>query len=177
MIQGALLVCPNIARPTIEENGNEHHDQLTYSISSIFKKLDTLRNKGGDTTELYSEVKKLYFGNNGKKLGGREFVSIIERIQGKTALLRGLSMGKRGDYSARTVVGTDPSLRFGQIRIPKVWASVLTKKITVTDFNIKYLQELLNKGQITHTYDYGIHLRRPCLPGRILKIGDEVERW
>ena len=183
MIQGGILVCPNIARPPIEENGNEHHDQLTYSFSNIFKKVDGLKDGRGTVEDLYSEVKKLYFGNGGKKLGGREYVSIIERLQGKTSLMRGLSMGKRGDYSARTVAGTDPSLKFGQIRIPKVWACVLTKRITVTNFNIEHLQVLLNGGQITHTYDFGVNLRSPVNMAnqltnpRILKIGDKVERW
>jgi len=180
MIMRGILVPPIIARPPIYEGGSIHYDQLTYMYITIMKKVMSIAaGKPGAVSELYTTVKQLIFKTEGKKMGMREFLSIVERIQGKTALLRGLLMGKRVNYCGRTVAGPDPSLKYGQIRLPEVWANVLTKKITVTDFNIHNMQALLEAGKITHITPKKTGLRK-YYDARFqykLKPGDKVERW
>lgn len=180
MIMRSILVPPVIARPPIYENGGTHHDQLTHTYINIMRKVMDIQNgKSGATGELYKAVKHLIFKSDAKKTGGREFLSIVERIQGKAALLRALLMGKRVNYCGRTVAGPDPSLRYGQIRIPESWAAVLTKRVTVTRFNIHHLAALLAAGRITHITFKDTGLRKfydPRFKYR-LRIGDQVDRW
>ncbi len=180
LIMKGILVIPIIARPPVTEGGVIHYDQITHMYSTIFRNADKLKQgEPGAQKELYTSVKQLIFKTEGKKLGTREFLSIVERIQGKTALLRGLLMGKRVNYCGRTVAGPDPSLRYGQIRIPQSWAKILTKPIKVTDYNIHNLTALLEAGKITHIKLKRTGLRKYYDPERRerLQIGDVVERW
>lgn len=180
MILRGILVPPVIARPPVFEGGAVHHDQLTHMYVTIMRKvMNIAAGKAGANSELYPAVKQLFFKTEGKKMGMRDFLSIVERIQGKNALLRGLLMGKRNNYCGRTVAGPDPSLRFGQIRIPESWAPVLTKKVKVTNFNIHNLTALLEAGRITHITLKKTGNRKYYNPQYRyrLQIGDIVERW
>ena len=180
MIMRGCLVPPVIARPPVYEGGAIHHDQLTHMFVTIMRKVMNIASgKPGAVGELYTSVKQLIFKTEGKKMGMREFLSIVERIQGKNALLRGLLMGKRDNYCGRTVAGPDPSLRYGQVRLPESWAPILTKKITVTQFNIHNLTALLEAGKITHITSKRTGLRKYYDPKyrHRLQIGDKVERW
>jgi DNA-directed RNA polymerase II subunit RPB1 len=181
MILRGILVPPVIARPPVYEAGMISHDQLTHMYVVIMRKVINLSNgkSGGSSLDLYTSVKQLIFKTEGKKMGMREFLSIVERIQGKTALLRGLLMGKRDNYCGRTVAGPDSSLKYGQIRLPEVWAPILTKRITVTDYNLKELTLLLESGKITHITLKRTGLRKYYDPKykHRLQIGDKVERW
>jgi len=48
-------------------------------------------------------------------------------------------MGKRVDFSGRTVIGPDPNLALDQVGVPKSIAMNLTYPETVTNFNIHKL--------------------------------------
>lgn len=179
LIMYGCLVPPTTVRPPLMEGTTKREDKLTHMYVGIKKKVDSIRNGKSDSKELYSLIKQLIFKSETNKLGIKDFKSIIERIQGKEELIRGLSMGKRGDYCGRTVAGPDPSLEFGQIRLPQVWARLLTKRNTVTKFNIKYLQNLFDIGQIVCKISSKTGLRKGILGRKSykLKIGNVVERW
>ena len=49
---------------------------------------------------------------------GKSIKSISERLKGKEGRLRGNLMGKRVDFSARTVITPDPNLRLDQLGVP-----------------------------------------------------------
>ena len=55
-------------------------------------------------------------------------------------------MGKRVDFSARTVITPDPNLALDQVGVPKSIAQNLTFPEIVTPFNIDKLQQLVAKG-------------------------------
>ena len=59
-------------------------------------------------------------------------------------------MGKRVDFSARTVITADPNLSIDQVGVPKSVASRLTVPVTVTAFNINELQALVDRGPESH---------------------------
>lgn len=177
MILRAVLVPPVIARPPVYGGGTMHHDQLTGVYISIVKKADAASK--GQSTDLYSTIRQLiHKTQDAKKIGTRDFLSIVERIQGKYALLRGLLMGKRNDYCARTVAGPDSSLKFGQISLPESWASSLTKRVKVTHFNRDSLEKLLQEDKITHIIlaKSGLKKFYNSKSGYKLQIGDSVER-
>jgi DNA-directed RNA polymerase beta' subunit len=77
-------------------------------------------------------------------------LSFIEEISNKHGTIRGHSMGKRVDFSGRTVASPGADIKFGWIGVPREMARKLTVPETVASFNIKNLQALLDAGKITY---------------------------
>ena len=67
---------------------------------------------------------------------GRPLKSIKQRLKGKEGRVRGNLMGKRVDFSARTVITPDPNLRIDQVGVPRTIAQNMTYPEIVTPFNI-----------------------------------------
>ena len=65
---------------------------------------------------------------------------------GKEGRIRGNLMGKRVDFSARTVITADPNLSIDQVGVPKLVAARLTVPVPVTPFNIQDLKELVARS-------------------------------
>jgi DNA-directed RNA polymerase II subunit RPB1 len=93
---------------------------------------------------------------------GRPVKAIRARLKGKEGRLRGNLMGKRVDFSARTVITGDPNLELDEVGVPRSIAMNLTyperglsfilapsaysSPPPVTPHNIAYLQELVRNG-------------------------------
>lgn len=78
---------------------------------------------------------------------GKPLKAIKARLKGKEGRIRGNLMGKRVDFSARTVITPDPNLRIDEVGVPRTIAQNMTFPEIVTPFNIdKYDDELkINK--------------------------------
>ena len=59
-------------------------------------------------------------------------------------------MGKRVDFSARTVISGDPNLELDQVGVPKSIAKTLTYPEVVTPYNIDRLTQLVRNGPNEH---------------------------
>lgn len=191
MILRALPVIPPIARPPVIQNGEEMIDDLTQMYIHIIRLKIKLEQDRDETerkdtiAQLFRYVSHFIDNTDGTMGQGRHKVykSIKERIQGKEEAIRGSLMGKRVNYSGRTVISPDPSLKFGQMRIPKAMAPVLTVNVVVAQFNRKEMQDLLAEGKITYITPIGGKFpgrRRQVLESNrnmILQLGDKVERW
>lgn len=219
MIMRALIVTPPITRLPDMRNGVIIPSETTTVYAKIVKTNNEIQNGGRKRfqsvtdiethkqtliSNLYQQIKHLFENSGSEYSTGTSFKSFKELIQGKRAIIRDLLMGKRNNFSARTVLGPAPSLKFGQIAIPSVFASSLTTKENVCQYNIEYLTGLLEeteyykvkkfqavkssklikvKGRkITHI-KYGPLREHPgdlitLLPGKKydLKYGDEVWR-
>jgi len=81
------------------------------------------------------------------KTGGIAPQSISKRIQGKTGRVRCNLMGKRVDFSARTVITVDPYINIDEVGVPVKIAKELTIPEEVTYNNIKYLSKLVQNGR------------------------------
>jgi DNA-directed RNA polymerase II subunit RPB1 len=81
------------------------------------------------------------------KTGGRSIKSISDRIKGKAGRMRCNLMGKRVDFSARSVITSDPYIDIDMVGIPKKIAMELTIPEEVTPYNIKYLTGLVKNGR------------------------------
>ena len=81
---------------------------------------------------------------------GRPHKSISERLKTKEGRIRGNLMGKRVDFSARTVITGDPNLKINQVGVPRSIASNLTFPEIVTPFNIDELTQLVKNGANTY---------------------------
>ena len=86
-------------------------------------------------------------------------------MNGKDGLFRNNLSGKRGDFTARTVIGPDPRLRADEIAIPEEFAEKLTFPERVNAINIKKLEELVNNNKANFvkrdgkTYDLKFNLK------------------
>ena len=72
--------------------------------------------------------------------------SVSSRLKGKEGRIRGNLMGKRVNFSGRTVISPDPSLSMDQLRVPIKIAINLTIPEIVTPYNIEYLRGLVKNG-------------------------------
>lgn len=74
---------------------------------------------------------------------GRPLKSIKQRLKGKEGRVRGNLMGKRVDFSARTVITPDPNLQIDQVGVPRSIAANMTFPEIVTPFNIDRYQKVV----------------------------------
>ncbi|CAJ0761119.1 4176_t:CDS:1, partial [Entrophospora sp. SA101] len=81
---------------------------------------------------------------------GRPLKSIRARLKGKEGRLRGNLMGKRVDFSARTVITGDPNISVDEVGVPRSIAQNLTFPELVTPFNLPHLQSLVERGPTEH---------------------------
>ena len=72
-----------------------------------------------------------------KQQSGRPIKSICTRLKAKEGRIRGNLMGKRVDFSARTVITPDPTIDIDQLGVPWSIALNLTYPETVTPYNIE----------------------------------------
>ena len=63
-------------------------------------------------------------------------------------------MGKRVDYSGRTVITADPILSMQQVGVPRSIAANLTVREMVTSFNRDRLHRLVARGPRQHPGKY-----------------------
>ena len=84
---------------------------------------------------------------NEQKIGGKPAKSISERLKGKTGRIRGNLMGKRVDFSARTVITSDPNIQINELGVPIKMAMNLTFPEIVTIDNKLRLSKLINNGR------------------------------
>lgn len=83
-----------------------------------------------------------------KSGSGNAAKSITYRFKGgKTGRIRGNLQGKRVDYSARTVITSDPNNNLDELGVPVKIAKTITYPETVTPYNIQYLTELVKRGR------------------------------
>ncbi len=68
---------------------------------------------------------------------GRPLLSIGQRLKGKSGRVRGNLMGKRVDFSARTVISGDPNIAIDELGVPWSIALNMTYPEIVTQHNFE----------------------------------------
>ena len=81
-----------------------------------------------------------------KVRSGQPIKSIRERLKGKGGRVRSNLMGKRVDFSARTVIGGDSQIGMDEVAVPRSIASNMTFPEMVTSFNIEKLRRAVENG-------------------------------
>ena len=162
MICQTFAVPPPSVRPSVKHDAQQRsEDDLTHIIINIIKTNNTLKDKLlqnvpqkiiDDWTSVLQYYIATMFDNKISgaspitQRSGRALKSISERHKGKTGRVRGNLMGKRVDYSARSVITPDPELSITEIGVPLKIAKNLTKPVTVTEENMNYLYYLVHNG-------------------------------
>ncbi|KAJ3172288.1 DNA-directed RNA polymerase II subunit rpb1 [Geranomyces variabilis] len=166
MLISVLPVPPMAVRPAVSMDGvATNQDDLTHKLRDIVLVNNTLRahETDGAPAHILTEYENLlqyhvatYMDNDiagipaALQKSGRPLKSIRARLKGKEGRLRGNLMGKRVDFSARTVITGDPHLSIDQVGVPRSIARNLTFPETVTQYNIHQLQEMVRNGPMEH---------------------------
>lgn len=187
-----ILVPPLHVRPSVMmESVVKSQDDLTHKLVEIVKTNNNLLKKTQDCMKqefinLLQFHVNTYFDNEipghlqATHRTGRVIKGISQRLKAKEGRIRGNLMGKRVDFSARTVITAEPNIDLDQLGVPEEVAKTLTYPEKVTSLNIERLQETVNKGP--DTIDGARYVIREdmkkdlrfCKP--VIEIGDIVER-
>ena len=161
MIIKNLAVCPPQVRPSVSVDSSlRSQDDLTHQYNQILISNENLKNEklNNATDATYqSRFDSLQFAvatlmNNdltygrANKKSGQPIKAIYARLKGKEGRVRGNLMGKRVDYSARSVISPDPNLQVDELGVPLSIAMNLTFPEVVTDLNIDKLKQLVING-------------------------------
>ncbi|KAL9230059.1 hypothetical protein vseg_005452 [Gypsophila vaccaria] len=161
MILQVLPIPPPPVRPSVMVNTSRSEDDLTHQLAMIIRHNDILRRqeRNGAPAHIITEFSQLlqfhiatYFDNElpglprATQRSGRPIKSICNRLKAKEGRVRGNLVGKRVDFSARTVITPDPNINIDQLGVPWSIALNLTYPETVTPYNIERLKELVDNG-------------------------------
>lgn len=157
MIMERLLVIPYCSRPDLNQGSKFVPDDLTLMYIDILKRVIDY-NSSSNEVDKDAALKDLYFKighfmkNDGRynRGGSKIYTDLKTRLQGKRAVIRGHTMGKRVDFSGRTVVGPGAFLRVDEVGLPRKIATKLTRPIEVNEMNRAELQSKYEAGKITH---------------------------
>jgi len=166
MICQVLAIPPPAVRPSVKHDSQQRsEDDVTHIIVNILKSNKTLQEKiqtnaSANVINDWTTVLQYYLATlvDNKIPGvaavvqrsGRPLKSIKERLVGKHGRVRGNLMGKRVDFSARSVITPDPNLSLQQLGVPIAIAKNITKPVTVNARNIKFLEKLVLNGPDVH---------------------------
>ena len=147
MIWRDFPVIPLCTRPYVMAGGNISDDDLTAQLCEIVKINNHLNGeKGQNEEERIKLIQNLrfristYTDNSRAKAkhatNDRPYKGIKERLTGKDGIIRGNTMAKRCEQSARTVIGPDAMLSIREVGVPRYIANNLTYPELVTRLNI-----------------------------------------
>lgn len=175
MIFKVLPVMPPCVRPPSVIKGVFYSDDITKLYIQIIKYNDRLernkrtetniRTKGRRKSDHLSRSEKEQIYNNlvtclynlvgvppktkGKssQIRGKNYRGVLPRVNGKQGI-RTFFLGKRVNYSGRSVIGPDSSLSINEIGVPEKMASSLTTPILVNEFNRRSCQQLIDSDRV-----------------------------
>lgn len=103
----------------------------------------------------------------------------FEVDQNNRFLLGDCTITHNCDYTARTVIGPDPTLKMGELGVPEEIARILTIPVRAASFNINDLQKMMDNNEIKTLWKpdgkTSIDLKRFLLGTRLM-IGDIIHR-
>ncbi len=200
MICQTMAIPPPAIRPSVKHDSQQRsEDDLTHIIINIIKANKTIQekidqNSSNNIIDDWSTVLQYYVATlidnkipgvaSVAQRSGRPLKSLKERLNGKGGRVRGNLMGKRVDFSARSVITPDPNLSIRELGIPLKIAKNITKPVIVNDRNKKFLMQLIRNGPDVYPgakiYEKAngesISLRYVDKDSIVLENGDRVHR-
>ena len=162
MICQTMAIPPPSVRPSVKQDSQQRsEDDLSHIIVNIIKTNNTLKEKiqqnvATNIVDDWVTVLQYYIATlvdnripgvaSVAQRSGRALKSITERLKGKPGRVRGNLMGKRVDFSARSVITPDPSLSISELGVPLKIAKNITKPVRVNKKNKPFLTTLVRNG-------------------------------
>lgn len=196
-----MVVPPPSVRPSVRtDTGQRSEDDLTHKICDIIKSNNSLKlkienNIPKEQIDIASQLLQYHVAtlidnkisgiNPAQQRTGRSLKPIIDRLKSKDGRVRGNLMGKRVDFSARSVITPDPNISIDELGVPIKIAMNLTFPEIVNDFNRDKLMKLIINGP--DMYPGAKFIRKgkwtkslKNMPNRdkiILETGDIIDRY
>lgn len=162
MICTVLPVPPPAVRPSVRtDTGQRSEDDLTHKLCDIVKSNNSLKTKiergaSKEQVDIASQVLQYHVAtfidnkipgiNPAQQRTGRLLKSLTERLKSKDGRIRGNLMGKRVDFSARSVITPDPSISIDELGVPLKIAMNLTFPEIVNKYNREKLMRYVVNG-------------------------------
>jgi len=201
MICTVLAVPPLTVRPSVVMDDNQRmEDDLTHKLIDIVRNNQRLRDKidKGDSADIidkYTDILQFdvatYVDNDIKGLppaaqrSGRPLKTLKSRLGAKTGRVRGNLMGKRVDFSARSVITPDSNIDVDELGVPEEIAMNLTFPEIVSAYNRDRLMHYIRNGPSNYPGAKSVFLKEDQRPISLkyvspdmidLKDGDTVHR-
>jgi DNA-directed RNA polymerase II subunit RPB1 len=201
MICTVLAVPPLTVRPSVIMDDNQRmEDDLTHVLINIVRNNQKLQDKidKGDTADMIDKYTDLlqfdvasYVDNDIKGLppaqqrSGRPLKTLKSRLGAKTGRVRGNLMGKRVDFSARSVITPDANIDVDELGVPEEIARNLTFPEIVTMYNRDRLMTYVRNGPTRYPGAKSVYIKSDNRPINLkfinpetvdLKSGDVVHR-
>ena len=201
MLCTVLAVPPLTVRPSVVMDDHQRmEDDLTHKLIDILRANDRVRDKidKGDNADAIDKQTSLlqyhvatYIDNDIKGLApsqqrsGRPLRTLRSRFGAKTGRVRGNLMGKRVDFSARSVITPDANIDLDELGVPEEIATNLTFPETVNPYNRERLLSYVRNGPVKHPGAKSVYLKRDRATFRLdyvnpetidLREGDVVHR-
>lgn len=208
MIHTVFMVPPIHIRPSMRGffTSGTSEDSLTVKIAEIIKNNTRINKQKENNTENSSKYLKdhahllqyhiaWYYDpdiisipkNDGKSLN---YKPLCERFDGKAGRIRQNIMAKRGNFNARTVITSDPTISVNSINVPVKIAMTVTFPEIVTPYNYDKLTIAVKNGTDIYPGANFVFRGNSIEPGKIvhpiylkfkrdkinLQYGDIVER-
>ena len=196
----ALPVTPVAVRPPHRSGSQRRDDDITHKLSEVIKNNRRVKAKldaSADPEDIIAQINDLQLDvmqlieNSGSgsaqarmKATNRPLKSIASRLKGKEGRVRNNLMGKRVDFSARSVISAEPNISVDEVGVPVRIAMTLTFPETVHTGNIDRLRRMVSNGP--RVYPGARMLRRDGITFSLerpeprvrteLRDGDVVER-
>ncbi|MBI3033831.1 DNA-directed RNA polymerase subunit A' [Candidatus Woesearchaeota archaeon] len=162
MVLTVMPIPPVTMRPSITlETGERSEDDLTHKLGDIVRinqRLFENINAGApeiiveDLWDLLQYHITTFFDNEVAQLpparhrSGQPLKTLTERIKSKEGRIRHNLVGKRTNFSARTVISPDPMLDINEVGVPEIMALKLTVPERVTEWNMAHLKKFIERG-------------------------------
>ena len=162
MIIQNLPIPPPVVRPTITMDSTmKQDDDLTYQYRQIVKENQELVRNNARVRAVHATEDILHLlqfhlatliDNDlpgmpvSAHKSGKKIKALRARLKGKEGRVRQNLMGKRVDFSARSVITPDPSLSLDQLGVPRTIAMNMTIPEIVSPLNIDRLRRLVENG-------------------------------
>ncbi|TNJ26552.1 DNA-directed RNA polymerase [Giardia muris] len=160
-----LLIPPNRQRPPVSFNDVMCDHPINVVIRDIIEAITEIRSlvsesrvdsalaqsagKSGQLTTACRNLQRflnIFIDGSTQRGTNKISTGIRQLLEKKAGLFRTNMMGKRGNYSGRSVIAPDANLNTNEIGIPDYFASRLTFPEPVCEYNVELLAQLVVNG-------------------------------
>ena len=162
MVCSVFPIPPPSVRPSVKQDDSQRmDDDLTHKLCDIIKCNNVLKQKIDNNSRIevindWTKVLQYHIATlvdnelpgvaQSVHRSGRALKSIRQRLKGKEGRIRNNLMGKRVDFSARSVITPDPNIELDELGVPFSIAINLTYPEIVNNYNKEKLVQMLSNG-------------------------------
>ena len=167
MICSVFSIPPPSVRPSVKQDDSQRmDDDITHKLCDIVKTNNILKQKIDNNSRKeiiddWTKVLQYHIATlvdnelpgiaQAVHRSGRALKAIRQRLKGKDGRIRNNLMGKRVEFSARSVITPDPNIELDELGVPFSIAKNLSYPEIVNKYNKEKLEDLLNNGVDTYT--------------------------